>query len=202
MMQISDFSKLVAACERYLSVANSHGDDITINSVPRCEIGGAVFRFEGHAGETWEKELWIDMKGTFHIVDPKTKESILNYADEMGWSADEVRYIKTGKNSDPAFWIMDIKQVSQNVPESVYGDNLQATRELMDLLDDISDKPMLTWEDYVSMYENSFFTYKTWDELVCSEEEMEGEGMTEEECRAAIGKTIWRLPCGWFVQKV
>lgn len=96
MMSIRELNKLLKACERYIDVANSHGDDITIQAVTNCDIGVATVRFCGHLGETWEKELWIGDNEEFHIEDPKTRESILNYAYEFGWSKEEVEYIKFG----------------------------------------------------------------------------------------------------------
>lgn len=51
---------------------------------------------------------------------------------------------------------------------------------------------------------SNFFTYPTWDALVESEKE-QTDGLTEEELRAEFEKepgSIWRLPCGWYVQYV
>ena len=63
------------------------------------------------------------------------------------------------------------------------------------------EKPLETWEDYVRMYDDNFYTYSTWDELVKSEEE-QTDGLTEIECRMEINNTIFKLPCGWYVQYV
>ena len=51
------------------------------------------------------------------------------------------------------------------------------------------------------MYDWNFYTYHTWEALVESEAE-QNEGMTEEECHEQFNKTIWKLPCGWYVQYV
>lgn len=92
----------------------------------------------------------------------------------------------------------------------IYNDNLQATKELMELFDElkeqkiskyIAENPLETYKDYVKMYDESFYTYITFEELVESEEE-QNDGMTEEECREQINNTIWKLPCGWYVQYV
>lgn len=97
MMAAKELKKLVEGCKRYLQVANSHGEDITINSIPKCDIGVATVRFEGHHGEIWEKELWIDIKGALHIETPETKESVFDFADVFGWSKEEIQYIKYGE---------------------------------------------------------------------------------------------------------
>lgn len=97
MMTAKELKKLVEGCERYLQVANSHGDDIAINSIPKCDIGVATVRFEGHQGETWEKELWIDIKGALHIESPETRESVFDFAADFGWSEEEIYYIKYGE---------------------------------------------------------------------------------------------------------
>lgn len=97
MMTAKELKKLVEGCERYLQVANSHGDDITINSISKCDISVATVCFEGHQGETWEKELWIDIKGALHIESPETRESVFDFAADFGWSEEEIHYIKYGK---------------------------------------------------------------------------------------------------------
>ena len=103
-----------------------------------------------------------------------------------------------------------IKKVSQGISNPSYKDNLQATKELMELFDYLkehpitrlmSEKPLKKWEDYVQMYDDNFYTYPTWDELVDSEEE-QTDGLTEIECRMEINSTIFKLPCGWYVQYV
>ena len=80
-----------------------------------------------------------------------------------------------------------IKKVSQGISNPSYKDNLQATKELMELFDYLkehpitrlmAEKPLETWEDYVRMYDDNFYTYSTWDELVDSEEE-QTDGLTE-----------------------
>ena len=102
-----------------------------------------------------------------------------------------------------------IKKISQGISNTSYQDNLQATKELMELFDYLkehpitrlmAEKPLKTWEDYVRMYDDNFYTYSTWDELVESEEEQNG--LMEIECRMEINHTIFKLPCGWYVQYV
>lgn len=96
---------------------------------------------------------------------------------------------------------MEIKSVASNVSNFMYEDNLEATRQLMELFDSITSNRLSTWRDYVKMYDDNFYTYSTWEELVESEAE-QNDGLTEEECRGLIGSTIWQLPCGWYVQYV
>lgn len=106
---------------------------------------------------------------------------------------------------------IDVKDVAYNLSNFFYEDNLQATKELMELFDYIKKekllgeyearKPLETAEDYVRMYDASFYTYLTWDDLVESEEE-QTDGLTEEECKELLNKVIWQLPCGWYVQYV
>lgn len=98
----------------------------------------------------------------------------------------------------------DIEIVSWNLSNFLYHGNLEATEQLMELFDTIpvAKKARLnTPKDYVDMYDDNFYTYRTWKELVQSEAE-QNEGMTEEECKAELNHTIWRLPCGWYVQYV
>ena len=94
-----------------------------------------------------------------------------------------------------------IVQVSQGVTNSLYRNNLQATEELMRLLDSLSECSLIKAEDYIKVYDDNFFTFATWEELLKSEEEC-ADGLMELECKEQIGKSIWRLPCGWYVQYV
>lgn len=98
----------------------------------------------------------------------------------------------------------DVAKIAAGLANSLYRTNLQATRELINLFDKLSGKPLNAAEDYIEMYEDNFFTYPTWDALVESEKE-QTDGLTEEELRAEFEKepgSIWRLPCGWYVQYV
>ena len=95
-----------------------------------------------------------------------------------------------------------IKNVSRNVSNFLYEDNYEATKQLMELFDRIAKKPINRWEEYVDMYDDNIYTYLTWEELVKSEVEQGLYGMTEEECKEQLDKTIWQLPCGWYVQRV
>lgn len=83
----------------------------------------------------------------------------------------------------------------------MYWDNLQAVNELMELMDKITKYPLVTVYDYVKMYDRNLYTYETWEELVESEKECT-DGLTEKECNGQINISIWRLPCGWYVQYV
>lgn len=96
---------------------------------------------------------------------------------------------------------IDIKNVARNISNYLYEDNFEATEQLMALFDKIARKPLYTWKDYVKMYDDDFYTYRTWEELVKSEIE-QNDGLTEEECKEHLNHTIWQLPCGWYVQYV
>ena len=95
----------------------------------------------------------------------------------------------------------DIKIISYGLSNPSYHGNFEATEQLVNLFNIISKKPLRTPEDYINMYDWSFYTYWTWEALVESEAE-QNEGFTEEECKEQLNKTIWQLPCGWYVQYV
>ena len=97
----------------------------------------------------------------------------------------------------------EIEIVSWNLSNSLYHGNLEATEQLMELFDtiDVPKARLNTPKDYIDMYDWNFYTYRTWEELVESEAE-QSEGMTEEECKQELNHTIWKLPCGWYVQYV
>jgi hypothetical protein len=104
-----------------------------------------------------------------------------------------------------------VKDVAVGLSNFTYANNLQATKELMELFDYLkeskilgayeSSKPLENIKDYIKMYDENFYTYQTWEALVKSEEE-QSDGWTEDECRAEINQTIFKLPCGWYVQYV
>lgn len=106
---------------------------------------------------------------------------------------------------------ISVKEVAVGLSNFTYADNLKATKELMELFDYIkeskilgsyeSSKPLENAEDYIKVYDDNFYTYQTWDKLVESEED-QNDGLTEIECRMEINHTIFRLPCGWYVQYV
>ncbi len=97
-----------------------------------------------------------------------------------------------------------VKYVSERISNSLYGGNLQATRELMELFNSVSRKELETADDYICMYEECFYTYANWGELVESEKDLV-DGLTERELREELEDekgSVWRLSCGWYVQRV
>lgn len=58
-----------------------------------------------------------------------------------------------------------------------------------------------TVEDYIREWENNWYRYPTWEELLKSEEE-QNEGLTAEECEELQGDAIFRLTTGMYVQSV
>lgn len=95
----------------------------------------------------------------------------------------------------------DIEEISYGLSNHTYHGNYKATKELIELFNRISKRPLTTTENYIDMYDFNFYTYHTWEALVQSEID-QNNGMTEEECKEQVNKTIWQLPCGWFVQYV
>lgn len=95
----------------------------------------------------------------------------------------------------------DIEIISWNLSNFVYHGNFEATKQLVELFDRIAKRPLKTPEDYIRMYDDSFYTYWTWEELIKSEAE-QSNGLTREECEEQLNETIWQLPCGWYVQYV
>ena len=106
---------------------------------------------------------------------------------------------------------ISVKEVAYGLSNYMYANNLQATKELMELFDYIKTEKLCskfeysrlleTAEDYIRLYDESFYTYITWEGLVESEAK-QNEPLTEEECKELINITIFRLPCGWYVQYV
>lgn len=94
-----------------------------------------------------------------------------------------------------------ICEVAGGLSNPMYLCNLQAAKELMELFDKISRKPLVTADDYIKFYDDSFYTFQTWKDLV-EDEARQVEGLNEFELKEQIGNTIWKLPCGWYVQYV
>ena len=97
--------------------------------------------------------------------------------------------------------MLNIGRIAKGLSNSNYANNLQATMELIELFNLISKHKPTTEEEYIKMYKDNFYTYTTWEDLIESEKE-QSDGLTEEECEYEIGRSIWRLPCGLYVQYV
>lgn len=96
---------------------------------------------------------------------------------------------------------IEINNISKNISNYFYWDNIEATKQLIKLFDQITKIPLGAWQEYVKLYDNHFYTYSTFKELVESELD-QSDGLTEKQCRRQLNKSIWRLPCGWYVQYV
>ena len=53
---------------------------------------------------------------------------------------------------------VECKKVAENISNPMYSNNLQATKELIELFNKISRKPLKTAEDYVKFYADNFYT--------------------------------------------
>lgn len=95
-----------------------------------------------------------------------------------------------------------VREVSMLVSNHIYRDNLQATDQLMCVIDKNCKPVPAEVSDYCDFYDTYCYTYRTFKELVKSEKEQGNYGLTEVECKEQIGKTIFQLFCGWYVQIV
>ena len=94
-----------------------------------------------------------------------------------------------------------VEEVSDGLTNPVYRGNLEATAQVMNVLERQTSKSLTTVRDYVQAYDDSYYTYVSWDDLLKSEREIGEYGLTEQECLAQLGQTIFQLSCGWYVQK-
>ena len=99
-----------------------------------------------------------------------------------------------------------IKEVSERIDNPMYNQNIILTKQLIELFDRISMKykqDLRTANDYADFYNNSFYSYKNFKDLVTSEKE-QNDGLTENEIRKCLENQIiiYRLPCGIYVQYV
>lgn len=97
----------------------------------------------------------------------------------------------------------DIAFIAQHVYCPYYRGDFEATRAMAEVLSSKAKPGLLnTPADYVNLYDGCFFTFKSWAELVESEKE-EGEfALTEEQLKEQIGRTIFQLPNGWYLERV
>lgn len=93
-----------------------------------------------------------------------------------------------------------IIQTSRLISNINYHNNYEATIELIALLDSLSKNKITTPEGYADMYDSNFYTYKSWEDLVDSEKYIYG--LNENKLHLEFNKSIWRLPCGWYIQYV
>lgn len=94
-----------------------------------------------------------------------------------------------------------IYEVSKGLSNYTYAYNLQATEQLIEVLDKKSRKTLVTANDYIQFYDDNWYTFQRWEDLV-SDEARQTDGLTESELKEQIGNTVWQLPCGWYVQYV
>lgn len=57
-------------------------------------------------------------------------------------------------------------------------------------------------KDYIREYENNWYRYSTWNELLESESDMGTDGLTLIECEREKGISIFNLSSGMYVQTV
>lgn len=95
-----------------------------------------------------------------------------------------------------------VLNLSNKLSNTLYHNNVEATRQLIILFNKIVRNTLLvTIDDYADVYDAEFFTFQTWDDLLKSETEM-SDGWDGAECQAQMNTSIWMLPCGWYVQRV
>ncbi len=93
------------------------------------------------------------------------------------------------------------RTVAEGIGLSLYRNNLEATAQLIELLFLLKGKDQFkSSKDYIRAYE-SFNTYENWNALLKHEGGTE-DSMIDHECHFLIGRTIHKLPCGYFVWQV
>ena len=97
----------------------------------------------------------------------------------------------------------DIAFIAQHIYCPYYRGDFEATRAMVEVISAKAKPGLLnTPADYVDFYDGCLFTFKSWAELVESEKE-EGElALTEEQLKTELGRTIFQLPNGWFLERV
>ena len=94
-----------------------------------------------------------------------------------------------------------IKMVSINISNPLYHGNIETTKQLIKAIEKYVGRSITDWKEYVSIYDWSGFTFKTWEQLLESEKE-QSDPMNETECIEELNHSIFKLPCGWYVQFV
>lgn len=89
---------------------------------------------------------------------------------------------------------IEINNISKNISNYFYWDNIEATKQLIKLFDQITKIPLGAWQEYVKLYDNHFYTYSTFKELVESELD-QSDGLTEKQCRRRDHVTIYQKQC-------
>lgn len=59
-----------------------------------------------------------------------------------------------------------------------------------------------TVRDYITEYENSWYRYPAWNQLLESEKDQGEDGLTPEQCENEKGISIFQLTSGMYVQTV
>lgn len=97
-METTKRNDILKAHERYLNYINNNGQDETIKAIKEKDFS-LILTMQGHMGETYEHEIYLDTTGEIHIENATTHESIFEYIDfeEYGTTQEEIDYIKYGR---------------------------------------------------------------------------------------------------------
>lgn len=97
----------------------------------------------------------------------------------------------------------DITFIAQHICCPYYKGDFEGTRAMVETISTLAKPGVLnTPADYVKFYDDNLFTFRSWAELVESEKE-EGEfALTEEQLKAELGRMIFQLPNGWYLERV
>lgn len=97
----------------------------------------------------------------------------------------------------------NILSISKGVCCPYYCNDIKATHMMVSVIADVVRPEVLNnADDYVRAYDDNFFTYKTWRDLVESEKEQGTYGLTENELKAMLGSIIHQLENGWYMQQI
>ena len=94
------------------------------------------------------------------------------------------------------------RSVAEAINVRLYKENLQATAELIAMLFKLKGKEAFkSSKDYADAYTKGFNTYACWKDLIKSLG-ADKSPMAVSECHLAVNKTIFRLPCGYYIWMV
>lgn len=98
-MPIRTVLAILQEFKRYVDFVNEHGNDELVDAIKK-NGETLLVTMRGHCGETYDLEVYLsDKTGELCVENPVSKASVFDFADEYGWTKEDVQYIKLGRQN-------------------------------------------------------------------------------------------------------
>lgn len=98
-MFLSEMQRVIDAFKRFMELDGEYEDLCRILAIGpvRSSAKGWLYPVK-FTYPTYSLVAWLDVNDELHIINPDTRESVFDYAEEQGWSDEDVQYIRFGES--------------------------------------------------------------------------------------------------------